>query len=226
MIDSQAVNYGQKYWNCPTQATRFVVTLMALLATAPSLFSQAVVDPSTETVATATPSTSGPISATFDTYRIGVGDILHINVWKEPDHSVDSLVVRPDGKISLPLVRELNAVGLTPVELEDLLTEKFKEFINTPTVTVVVREIRSQMVHMTGAVNRPGSLLIQPGMTVWQAISEAGGIREYGRRKKMYLVREIGGKKTTMDYDYNAVMQGEVDKDILLLPGDTIVVPE
>jgi polysaccharide export outer membrane protein len=161
-----------------------------------------------------------------ETFRIGIGDILGISVWKEPDHSVDSLVVRPDGKISIPLLREVDAVGLTPLQLEDALTERFKEYINNPTVTVVVREIRSQIIYLTGAVGRPGSLLMRQGMTAWQALSEGGGIAEYAKRKKIYIVREVGGVRTTIDFDYNAVMDGEADKDLILKSGDTIVVPE
>jgi polysaccharide export outer membrane protein len=152
--------------------------------------------------------------------------VLGISVWREPDHSVDSLVVRPDGKISLPLLREVDAVGLTPLQLEDVLTEKFKEYINNPTVTVVVREIRSQIIYLTGAVGRPGSLLMRPGLTAWQALSEGGGVAEYAKRNKIYIVREIGGVRTTIDFDYNAVMKGEADKDLILKSGDTIVVPE
>jgi polysaccharide export outer membrane protein len=161
-----------------------------------------------------------------ETYRIGIGDVLGISVWKEPDHSVDSLVVRPDGKISIPLLREVDAVGLTPLQLEDVLTERFKEFINNPTVTVVVRDIRSQIIYLTGAVGRPGSLLMRAGMTAWQALSEGGGVAEYAKRKKIYIVREDGGVRTTIDFDYNAVVKGEVDKDLILKSGDTIVVPE
>jgi polysaccharide export outer membrane protein len=173
------------------------------------------------------PMPAGPsMTPGAETFRIGIGDVLGISVWKEPDHSVDSLVVRPDGKISIPLLREVEAVGLTPLQLEDVLTEKFKEFINNPTVTVVVREIRSQIIYLTGAVGRPGSLLMQPGMTAWQALAEGGGVAEYAKRKKIYIVREIGGVRTNIDFDYNAVMNGEADRDLVLRPGDTIVVPE
>jgi polysaccharide export outer membrane protein len=161
-----------------------------------------------------------------ETYRLGIGDVLRISVWKEPDHSVDSLVVRPDGKISIPLLREIDAVGLTPLQLEDVLTDKFKEFINNPTVTVVILDIRSQIIYLTGAVGRPGSLLMRQGMTAWQALSEGGGIAEYAKKKKIYIVREVGGVRTTIDFDYNAVIKGEVDKDLILKSGDTIVVPE
>jgi polysaccharide export outer membrane protein len=114
-----------------------------------------------------------------ETFRIGIGDVLGISVWKEPDHSVDSLVVRPDGKISIPLLREVDTVGLTPLQLEDVLTERFKEYINNPIVTVVVRDIRSQIIYLAGAVGRPGSVLMREGMTAWQALSEGGGIAEY-----------------------------------------------
>ncbi len=230
MIDSQLVNNGQMYWNfLPSSGVirrlRISCALLAL-AIAPAL----VLAQSAETaVEPPTPAAMPPGAAVApgtETFRIGIGDVLGISVWKEPDHSVDSLVVRPDGKISIPLLREVDAVGLTPLQLEDVLTEKFKEYINNPTVTVVVREIRSQIIYLTGAVGRPGSLLMRPGMTAWQALSEGGGVAEYAKRKKIYIVREIGGVRTTIDFDYNAVMKGEADKDLVLKSGDTIVVPE
>lgn len=230
VIDSQLVNNRQKYWislplPCARQWARIVGAVLALafipaLVTAQS--AEVVEEPSAVPAMPAAPSTTPG----GETFRIGIGDVLGISVWKEPDHSVDSLVVRPDGKISIPLLREIDAVGLTPLQLEDVLTEKFKEFINNPTVTVVVREIRSQIIYLTGAVGRPGSLLMRPGMTAWQALSEGGGVAEYAKRKKIYIVREIGGVRTTIDFDYNAVMNGEAERDLVLRPGDTIVVPE
>lgn len=227
MIDSQLVNNSQKYRNFfaspgPLRRVRIAGALLAL-ALAPTLLTAQ----SGEVAPTPAPMPPGAaVAPGTETFRIGIGDVLGISVWKEPDHSVDSLVVRPDGKISIPLLREVDAVGLTPLQLEDVLTEKFKEYINNPTVTVVVRDIRSQIIYLTGAVGRPGSLLMRQGMTAWQALSEGGGVAEYAKRKKIYIVREIGGVRTTIDFDYNAVMNGEADKDLILKSGDTIVVPE
>lgn len=239
MIDSQTVKNGQKYWNHPARLAWLTLAsavcaigLSAVLA--PPLFAQSDVGASPEPEAVETTASEAPAAAqpqlpldpSMEAYRIGVGDILSITVWKEPDHSMPTVVVRPDGKISLPLLRELFILGMTPLEAEDLLTERFKEFINNPNVTVVVREIRSQLVYVTGGVMRPGSLMMRPGMRVFQALSEAGGVAEYAKTKKMYVVRDSGGKRTTIEYDYKAVMAGEIDKDLVLRTGDTIVVPE
>lgn len=233
MIDSQLVNNGQKYWSLPpfSGVLRRAGSVCAVLAL--GLYPTFLVAQSAQVLPEEPPPAAMPampagpsVTPGGETFRIGIGDVLGISVWKEPDHSVDSLVVRPDGKISIPLLREIDAVGLTPLQLEDALTEKFREFINNPTVTVVVREIRSQIIYLTGAVGRPGSLMMRPGMTAWQALSEGGGVAEYAKRNKIYIVREIGGVRTNIDFDYNAVMKGQADKDLVLRPGDTIVVPE
>jgi polysaccharide export outer membrane protein len=230
VIDSQLVHNSKKYWKffAASSALRRALIVCALLAltVAPVLLTaqSGAVAPEPAVMPPMPPGAA--VAPGTETFRIGIGDVLGISVWKEPDHSVDSLVVRPDGKISIPLLREVDAVGLTPLQLEDALTERFKEYINNPTVTVVVREIRSQIIYLTGAVGRPGSLLMRAGMTAWQALSEGGGVAEYAKRKKIYIVREVGGVRTTIDFDYNAVMNGEADKDLILKSGDTIVVPE
>jgi polysaccharide export outer membrane protein len=232
VIDSQLVNNGHKYWKflASSSALRRVRIAAALFACtlAPVLLVAQSGEVAPEAAAALLPPmpVGAAVAPGTETFRIGIGDILGISVWKEPDHSVDSLVVRPDGKISLPLLREVDAVGLTPLQLEDVLTERFTEYINNPTVTVVVREIRSQIIYLTGAVVRPGSLLMRAGLTAWQALSEGGGVAEYAKRKKIYIVREVGGVRTTIDFDYNAVMDGEAEKDLILKSGDTIVVPE
>lgn len=230
MIDSQTVNYCNSYQN---QLARFLGSYGGIVAV--SMFAIALsVSPmlaqgGSETEAALLPETVSPSdqhSYVTDEYRIGVADVLGISVWREPEHSIPSVIVRPDGKISVPLLREIEVTGLTPLEVENLLTERFKEYINNPNVTVIVREIRSQLVYMTGGVNRPGSLLMRPGMTLWQALYEAGGVSAYGKRKKIYIVRATQGHRARIDFDYNAVMKGDLDADITLLAGDTIVVPE
>ena len=230
VIDSQLVINRQKYRNLSAASdalrrARIFCAMLALLA-APVLLTAQSGEVAPEAPVPAQMPPGAAVAPGTETFRIGIGDVLGISVWKEPDHSVDSLVVRPDGKISIPLLREIDAVGLTPLQLEDVLTEKFKEFINNPTVTVVVRDIRSQIIYLTGAVGRPGSLLMRQGMTAWQALSEGGGVAEYAKRNKIYIVREIGGVRTTIPFDYNAVMKGEAEKDLILKSGDTIVVPE
>lgn len=168
-----------------------------------------------------------PQTPAEEPFVVGVGDVLQINVWREPEVSIDSVTVRSDGKISVPLIKEVFVSGLTPLEIEKALTRKFEQLINNPVVTVIVRETHSQQVILSGGVARPGLLEIQPGMTVMHALSIAGGIREYAKRKKIFVVRGVGGEQLTLPFDYNAVISGkDPSKDFLLEPGDMIVVPE
>lgn len=160
-------------------------------------------------------------------YRIGAGDVLQINVWKEPEASVAAAIVRPDGKISLPLVKELDVQGLMPTELEKLLTAKLDQFIHGADVTVVIKEIHSKRVYLVGAVKREGPVPLLSSMTVLQVLAEAGGLTEYAKKKKIYVLREENGKRNRYPFDYEAVIKGEhMDENIAVLPDDTIVVPQ
>ena len=147
VIDSQLVHNSQTYWKffAASSALRRVWIACALLAFtgAPALLTAQSTEVVPEPTALPPMPPGAAVAPGTETFRIGIGDVLGISVWKEPDHSVDSLVVRPDGKISIPLLREIDTVGLTPLQLEDVLTEKFKEYINNPIVTVVVRALLS-----------------------------------------------------------------------------------
>jgi len=168
-----------------------------------------------------------PQTPSEEPFVVGVGDVLQVNVWREPEVSIGSVTVRSDGKISVPLIKEVFVSGLTVPEIEASLTRKFEQLINNPVVTVIVRETHSQQVILSGGVARPGLLEIQPGMTVMHALSIAGGIREYAKRKKIFVVRDVDGEQVTLPFDYNAVISGkDPTKDFLLEPGDMIVVPE
>jgi polysaccharide export outer membrane protein len=161
-----------------------------------------------------------------DDYEIGAGDVVQISVWKEPDASVPSTVVRPDGKISMPLLKEVTLQGLTPRAAEQVITERLSKFISTPDVTVVVTGIHSKKVYMTGAVRKEGPLSYTYRMTVLQAISEAGGVSEYAKRKKIYVLRHENGRDLRFDFDYEAALKGSgKSSNIVLLPGDIVVVP-
>ena len=158
-------------------------------------------------------------------YTIGEQDELSIDVWKEKEMS-ETVVVRPDGKISLPLVGEVYVIGLTPVELQKLLTEKLGPFVTIPQVTVTVREIRSRKVYVTGQVYHPGAMEINSTTTVYQILAEAGGLRDFANRKKIYVLRKVGGKEVRIPFNYNAFVKGRSNaQDIVLQPGDSIVVP-
>ena len=160
-------------------------------------------------------------------YRIGAGDILRVSVWREPEVSVDGVAVRSDGKISLPLIREVFALGMAPVDLETLLTREFSRYINNPAVTVIVKEINSQKVYLVGGVIRPGSLPLRTPMTILQVLAEAGGLTDYAKRKRIYILRKDGDQESRITFNYEAVLKGESpEQNIPVRAGDTIVVPE
>lgn len=161
-----------------------------------------------------------------DDYRIGAGDVLQISVWKEPDASVPVAVVRPDGKIGLPLLKEVEVVGLTPAEAEKLITSRIVKYIPAADVTVVVKDINSKKIYIVGAVKKEGPIPYNYRMTVMQALSEAGGLSDYAKRKKIYVLRTQNGKDYRLPFDYEAVLKGErMELNIPLLPNDTLVIP-
>ena len=165
-------------------------------------------------------------SATADpNYVIGAQDVLDINVWKEPD--VSRIVpVRPDGKISLPLLNDVQAAGLTPAQLAAQITESLKKYVTNPQVTVIVTTINSQRVYILGEVTRPGAFPLIPGMSVLQALSSAGGFTQFAKVKSIFVRRLENGKETKFPFNYKDVISGKKpEQDILLKAGDTIVVP-
>ena len=158
-------------------------------------------------------------------YRIGPQDVLRIDVWKETEIS-RSVPVRPDGKISLPLLNDVQASGLTAMELSNNITEGLKKFINNPQVTVSVTEINSRRVYVSGEVTRPGAYPLLPNMTVLQALTSAGGFTQFARTNKIYVLRTEGGKQVKHPFNYKEVVNGKRPEDnIALQPGDLIMVP-
>jgi len=165
------------------------------------------------------------VGATDASYKIGPQDVLRIDVWKEAEIS-RAVPVRPDGKISLPLLNDVQASGLTAMELANNITEGLKKFINNPQVTVSVTEINSRRVYVTGEVSKPGAYPLLPNMTALQAVTSAGGFTQFARTKNIYILRNEGGKQTKYSFNYNDVVKGKrSDENITLQPGDTIVVP-
>jgi polysaccharide export outer membrane protein len=163
-------------------------------------------------------------TATTDaSYKIGPQDVLRIDVWKETELS-RSVPVRPDGKISLPLLNDVQAAGLTAMELRNVITEGLQKFINSPQVTVTVTETNSRRVYVTGEVSRPGAYPLLPNMTALQALTGAGGFTQFSNTKKIYVLRNENGKQVKHPFNYKAVLDGKQD-DIPLQPADTIVVP-
>jgi polysaccharide export outer membrane protein len=161
-----------------------------------------------------------------DSFVIGNDDVLAINVWKEPDIS-RSIPVRSDGKISLPLVGEVQATGQTPLKLEQEIAAKLKNYISEPEVTVIVQQINSQKFNILGQVNKPGSYLITNSATVLDAIAMAGGFRDFAKQKSIYILRQNGdGTQARIPFNYKDVVKGQNPaQNIKLQPRDTIVVP-
>jgi polysaccharide biosynthesis/export protein len=157
-------------------------------------------------------------------YVIGPEDALHIAVWREADLTA-SLPVRPDGKISLPLLDDVQAAGMTPKQLADSITEKLKKYIADPRVTVVVTQINSKRIFINGEVLHPGPMTMLPNMTVLQALSSAG-LNQFAKIKGIYVLRIENGKQQKLAVNYKKLLKGEqIEQNYLLQPGDTIVVP-
>lgn len=157
-------------------------------------------------------------------YMIGPQDVLDVSVWKEPDMS-RTVPVRPDGKISLPLLNDIQAAGQTPTQLAAAITEMLRKYVTQPRVTVIVTAINSQRVYVLGEVNRPGPMPLAPNMTVLQAIASAGSLTQFANQRKIYVLRNEDGKQNRFPFDYKAALQGDTTQNIVLKPGDTIVVP-
>jgi len=156
------------------------------------------------------------------TYKLGPGDVVQIKVYKEEEASVPEAVVRTDGRITLPFVKDVAAGGLTIEELEKSLVAKLKPFIRDPDVTVILRQSNSQRIYVMGAVRKEGPVKIIDRMTVLQALAESGGVTEYAKRKKIFILRG----QNRIPFDYEAVMSGQrPEMNVVIEPGDTIVVP-
>ena len=156
-------------------------------------------------------------------YRIGVDDQIQISVWREHDLSL-SVVVRPDGMITLPLLNDITVVGMTPKELSDSLTEKLKPFVNEPQVTVSVQAIHSRKVYLIGNASRPGVFELNDNKTAMELIAEAGGLSQFAKTNSIYILRTVNGSDTRIPFHYKDAVNGK-SPDVLLMPGDKVVVP-
>jgi polysaccharide export outer membrane protein len=182
--------------------------------------------PVSTSVQSTTTSADKPADKPHDnSFVIGNDDVLAINVWKEPDIS-RSIPVRSDGKISLPLVGEVQAAGLTPLMLEKDIATKLKSYIAEPEVTVMVEQVNSQKFNILGQVAKPGTYVIANSPTVLDAIALAGGFRDFAKRKSIYVLRHGATGDTRLPFNYKDVSQGKnMAQNIKLQPGDTIIVP-
>ena len=166
-----------------------------------------------------------PAPAVPADYVIGVQDVLSIVFWKDKELSAD-VVVRPDGKISLPLLQDVAAAGYTPEQLTDALVKAASKYIGQPNATVIVKEINSRKVFVLGQVAKPGTFPLVGDMTVLQVIALAGDVLEYAKPTKVVIVRKEGAQERRFNFNYKDVVKGRnPEQNILLRPGDTIIVP-
>jgi polysaccharide biosynthesis/export protein len=170
---------------------------------------------------TAGANTGGPLDP--NRYVIGAEDSLQITVWKDATLS-GTVPVRPDGMISLNLVGDLRAAGLTPMALAADISQRLKKYLQDPVVTVVVLGVNSQRIFAVGEVNKVGPLMMTPGMTTLQAIVSAGGLTPFANSKHIYILRNVAGKQEKLPFNYKQALKGD-NQGISLIPGDTIVVP-
>ena len=170
------------------------------------------------------PQTPNPAQPPDEYYVIGPGDSLNIQLWNEPTLS-GPVKVRPDGFVTLPLVNEVQVSGLTTAELRKLLADKYKSFVNTPVVTIRIEGIASSEVFLVGQVNKPGAYPMLGNDTLLQLVTRAGGLTIFAERRDIRVMRRMGNKVTEYIADYDAIVAGDLKQDIILRPGDRIIVP-
>ena len=158
-------------------------------------------------------------------YTIGSDDVLSIVFWRDKELTAD-VTVRPDGKISLPLLNDVQASGLTPAQLKDRIVEESKKYVEDPNVTVVVKQINSRRVFIAGEVRKPGPYALTAPTTVLQMLSIAGGLGDFAKSEKIIVVRVENGKQVSYKFNYKDVIEGKkLAQNIELKPGDTIIIP-
>jgi polysaccharide export outer membrane protein len=217
-MNSRRVNEERNMRSAWKTAIAVTLTLVSGIALAQDPPAQAAANP------VPPPASAAPASLAGPDYVIGPDDVLHVAVWKESDLTA-TLPVRPDGKISLPLLDDVQAAGLTPKQLAVSVTEKLKKYIADPRVTVVVTAINSKRVFMVGEVLHAGPMSMLPNMTILQALSSAG-LSQFANTKKIYVLRTVAGKEQKMPVNYRELVKGgSIDQNYVLQPGDTIVVP-
>jgi len=168
---------------------------------------------------------SAEIAADSDQYVIGPEDVLYIHIWREESLS-RTYLVRMDGKISIPLIQEIQAAGLTPLKLKEVLIERLKEFIENPNVSVIVMEANSFKVYVSGQVRTPGVYRLRSETTLIQIIPMAGGFTDWANQKKILIIRKESGHEKRITVNYKKILMGDdPSSNIILRPGDTVIVP-
>ena len=158
-------------------------------------------------------------------YQLGPEDVIEISVWKEPDLT-KQIAIRPDGKISYPLIGEVQAAGKTVKELREEISKRLEKFVTDAQVTVILLKTQYYKIYVVGKVNKPGEFLVGRPANVMQALAMAGGLNPFASPSRIVILRRIGDKEQTLPFDYKAVSRGEfLNQNITLLPGDVVVVP-
>ena len=164
--------------------------------------------------------------ATPNGYVIGVDDVLSILFWRDKDLSAPDITVRPDGKVTLPLLNDVQAAGLTPEQLRDTVLDAARKYVEDPNPTVIVKEIKSRKVFITGQVEKPGPYPLNGTVTVLQLIATAGGLRDFADGKNISVIRVRDGKQSIFEFNYQDLLKKRyLSQNIELAPGDTVVVP-
>ncbi len=215
------------------KACRWVMFVCALMMVVTSVTAQDAPKPTPQAAQTDPESKTPTPAETHDTskvdnktYVIGENDLLEVDVWKDKEIS-RTIPVRPDGKISLPLIGEIQASGLTPLQLQDDIAQRLKSFLANPEVTVIVTDPRSRHFNIVGMIAKPGEYPLSQSMTVLDAISVAGGFRDFAKETKIYVLRTKPDKsQERLPFNYKDAIKGKKpENNVLLKPGDTIVVP-
>jgi polysaccharide export outer membrane protein len=182
--------------------------------------------PSAPATASDTPPTPPPLAAgtAANNYIIGASDVLMVTVWKDPTFS-GSVLVRPDGMISIPLLGDIPAAGSTPIQLKEAIAVKLRKYIQDPQVSVILTQVNSKKIYLLGEINKKGPVDMTPGMTLLEAISSGGGLTDYAKTKKMYILRDENGNHQRIPVNYKDALKGNSALNVALHPGDTIVVP-
>lgn len=202
---------------------RLATLALAVLVPAGAFAQAPAAQPPADTTATQTPDA---VTAVLDpSYVIGPDDVLSILFWRDKDTSTD-VVVRPDGKITLPLLNDIVAAGLTPEQLRVSIQKAAEQYFQDPNVSVVVKSVHSRRVYVTGSVNKPGPYLLTSKTTVLQMLAQAGGLGDFAKKDKIAVMRTVNGQTQLFKFNYKDVIEGKkLEQNIELRPGDTIVVP-
>jgi polysaccharide export outer membrane protein len=198
--------------------------LFPALLLMPILVCHAQDNPQSTVAAPQTPTAPASATTATDSYVIGASDVLTVTVWREPTFS-GSVLVRPDGMISLSLLGDIPAAGNTPLQLANAISERLKKFIQDPQVSVVLTQINSKKIFLLGEVTKKGPVDMTPGMTLLEAIASGGGLTDFANTRKIYVLRNTAGKQEKIPVQYKDALKGKGEFNILLQPGDTIVVP-